>query len=97
MAFGGRSPEEWQHAISPEWRDKIYQYRQKFGPFNPALRMDWAIGRAAAFFASSRSNHVKPDAFCPWPKVEEETASFESVAALIKGVAATNNRKGNGS
>lgn len=60
--------------------------------------MDWAIGRAAAFFATSKSSQVKPEAFCPWPTVEEEPASFEAVGALIRGVAATNkNRKDNGS
>ena len=60
--------------------------------------MDWAIGRAASFFATSKANPVNADVFCPWPKVEEEPASFEGVAALIKGVAATNkNRKDNGS
>lgn len=60
--------------------------------------MDWAIGRAASFFATSKANTVNADVFCPWPKVEEEPASFEAVGALIRGVAATNkNRKDNGS
>ena len=59
--------------------------------------MDWAIARAAAYFATSKTNQVTPDAFCPWPKEEEAPASFEGVAALIKGVAATNNRKKHGS
>jgi len=59
--------------------------------------MDWAIGRAASFFATSKSNQVKPEAFCPWPKLEDKPATFDEIAALIKGVAATNNRKDNGS
>lgn len=57
------------------------------------LRTDWAVGRAASFFATSASNKVTPDAFCPWPKEEEQAPSFEALGSLIKGIAATNNRK----
>lgn len=57
------------------------------------LRTDWAVGRAAAFFAGTPANPVSASAFCPWPKQEEPVASFEAVGALLKNVAATNNRK----
>ena len=84
LALGGRSPEEWQEAITPEWRDKLFAYRHKNGPFNPSIRIEWAIARALAMFAS---REFKPADWMVWPKEPEKEASVQEVFGLFKSLA----------
>jgi hypothetical protein len=80
LALGGRTPEEWQHAIDIEWREKIIHYRDKFGPFNRNYRMDLAVARALTPFCKG----LKPSDFMLWPIEEPEPeANIEHIIERI--------------
>src|SRR5690606_14575415 len=82
LGFGGRSPEEWQEVITPEWRDKLVQYPEQDGPAHMGLRHERAPARMTAL-------HVKgldPNKLLEWPKEPEEEATLEGVFSMLKGM-----------
>lgn len=83
LAFGGRSPEEWQEVITPEWRDKLLQYRHQYGPFNAPLRME----RMLAKTASLHFKGLDPSKLMEWPKEEPQEATLDGVFGMLKSVA----------
>lgn len=84
LAFGGRSPEEWQEAITPEWREKLIEYRETYGPFNAPLRFERALAGLGAYFIKGKSQRD----LMTWPKEPEQEPTPEGLFAIFKGLAA---------
>ncbi len=82
LAFGGRSPEEWQEVITPEWRDKLAKYRHQYGPFNAALRLEKMLAKTAAL----HFKNFDPSKLMEWPKDEPQEATLEGVFGMLKTV-----------
>lgn len=64
------------------------QYREQYGPFNPAIRTDAAVGRAIAYMRGGKVSD-----YMPWPKEEEPEATIDGVFGLLKSAADSNKRK----
>ena len=90
LAFGGRTPEEWQEALTPEWRDKLSLYRERYGPFNAPLRIERMLATVAAPFLGK---NVKAADLLTWPKEPEPEATIEGAFALFAGLASKTHRK----
>lgn len=82
LGFGGRSPEEWQEVITPEWRDKLVQYREQYGPFHLGLRNERALARMTALHFKG----LDPNKLLEWPKEPEEEATLEGVFGMFKSM-----------
>ena len=63
-------------------------YRQKYGPFNPTLRIDAAIARGITIM---RGGSMKD--YMPWPKDDGGDFDPMVIAAKLSAVAMKNNAR----
>ena len=54
-------------------------YRDKYGPFNLALRQDAAIARAMTRVVGGRVRD-----FMPWPQEQEQEATLEGLMSILR-------------
>lgn len=55
-------------------------YREQYGPFNAALRIESQLAKLGSYFISGKSQRD----LCTWPKEPEEEATLEGVFGMLK-------------
>lgn len=60
------------------------QYRKKYGPFNPMLRIDAAVARLSQFIAATKGAKREVADFMPWPVLEKPSIDEAELASMKK-------------